>query len=65
MTHIALLLALAVPAAPAPKVDKGLPRDLIDLLPEDTAGVLVIDVPRAGKSGIGDTSTLPWMISYR
>ena len=55
MTPIALLLALAVPAAPAPKADKGLPKDLIDLLPEDTAGVLVFDVPRAAKSGIGET----------
>ena len=49
----ALLLALAVPAAPAPKADKGLPKDLIDLIPADTAGVLVIDVPWATKSGIG------------
>ena len=49
-----LLLALAAPAAPGPKADKGLPKDLIDLLPEDTAGVLVIDVPRAAGSGIGE-----------
>jgi hypothetical protein len=49
----ALLLALAVPAAPAPKADKGLPKDLIDLLPEDTAGVVVLDVPRAAKSDLG------------
>jgi hypothetical protein len=49
----ALLLALAVPAAPAPKVDKGLPRDLIDLIPEDATGVLVIDVPRVARSDIG------------
>jgi hypothetical protein len=56
MTPVAasLLLALAVPAAPAPKAEKGLPKDLIDLIPEDTAGVLVIDVPRVAKSEIGD-----------
>ena len=50
---VALLLALAVPAAPAPKADKGLPKDLIDLIPEDTAGVLVLDVRAAAKSEIG------------
>ena len=49
----ALLLALAVPAAPAPKADTGLPKDLIDLLPEDTAGVLILDVPKAARSEIG------------
>jgi hypothetical protein len=48
-----LLLALAVPAAPAPKADKGLPKDLVDLLPEDTAGVVVLDVQRAAKSDLG------------
>jgi hypothetical protein len=53
MASIALVLALAGPAAPAPKADTGLARDLIDLIPEDTAGVLVIDIPRAAKSDIG------------
>jgi hypothetical protein len=55
MTPVAatLLLTLAVPAAPAPKADKGLPKDLIDLLPEDTAAVVVLDVPRAATSDIG------------
>jgi len=48
-----LMLALAIPGAPAPKANKGLPKDLIDLLPEDTAGVLVIDLPRVAKSEIG------------
>ena len=49
-----LLLALAVPAAPAPKADRAIPKDLIDLIPEDAAGVLVVDVPRAARSGIGE-----------
>jgi hypothetical protein len=56
MTPVAasLLLSLAIPTAPAPKAEKGLPKELIDLIPEDTAGVLVIDVPRVAKSEIGD-----------
>jgi hypothetical protein len=49
----ALLLALAAPAAPAPKADRGLPKDLIDLLPEDTAGVVVLDAPKVVKSELG------------
>jgi hypothetical protein len=49
----ALLLALAVPAAPAAKADRGLPKDLVDLIPEDTAGVLVIDVPKVARSAVG------------
>ncbi|MBO0700433.1 MAG: hypothetical protein J2P46_18695, partial [Zavarzinella sp.] len=55
MTPVAasLLLALASPAAPALKPDRGLPKDLIDLLPEDTAAVLVIDVPRVAKTELG------------
>jgi hypothetical protein len=55
MTPVAasLLLALTVPAAPARKADRGLAADLIDLLPEDTAAVLVIDIPRATRSEIG------------
>ena len=53
MNAAALLLALAVPAAPAPKGALGLARELIDLLPEDTAAVLVADVRRAEKSEIG------------
>jgi hypothetical protein len=54
MTPVAaLLLALAVPAAPAAKADRGVPKDLVDLIPEDTAGILVIDVPRAAKSAVG------------
>ena len=56
---VALLLALAVPAAPAPKGEKGLPKDLIDLIPEDTAGVLVLDVPAAAKSEIGKAFLKP------
>jgi hypothetical protein len=53
MTPVVLLLALAVPAAPGLKVDKGLPKDLVDLIPEDAAGVLVIDVHKAASSGVG------------
>jgi hypothetical protein len=49
----ALLLALAGPAAPAPKAEKGLPKDLIDLLPEDTTAVIVIDAPKVAKSELG------------
>jgi hypothetical protein len=59
MTHIALLMALTVPAAPAPKAEKGLPKDLIDLIPEDTAGVLIVDVPAAAKSEIGKAFLKP------
>ena len=51
----ALLLSLAGPAAPGGKADKGIPKELIDLLPEDTAGVMVIDATKAGKSEIGQT----------
>lgn len=55
MTPVAasLLLALASPAAPALKPDRGLPKDLIDLLPDDTAAVLVIDVPRVARTDLG------------
>jgi hypothetical protein len=55
MTLVAasLLLALTTPSAPALKTDRGLPKDLIDLLPEDTAAVLVIDVPRVVKTDLG------------
>jgi hypothetical protein len=54
MTPTAVLfLALTIPAAPAPKIDKGLPKDLVDLIPADTAAVLVVDVPKAAKSPIG------------
>lgn len=56
---VALLFALALPAAPAPKAEKGLPKDLIDLIPEDTAGVLVLDVPTAAKSDIGKAFLKP------
>jgi hypothetical protein len=52
-TTVALLLSLAGPAAPGAKPDKGVPKALIDLLPADTAGVLVVDAARAGKSEIG------------
>lgn len=48
-----LLLALA---APAPKADKGLPKELIDLIPEDTAAVLVLNVPKAAASDLGKTA---------
>jgi hypothetical protein len=50
-----LLLSLVGPAAPAAKADTGVPKELIDLLPEDTAGVLVIEAPKAIKSEIGQT----------
>jgi hypothetical protein len=50
---IALLLSLAGPTAPAAKADKGLPRDVIDLIPEDTAGVLVIEPPKVVKTESG------------
>jgi hypothetical protein len=53
MTLVAALLLALVPAAPAAKADRGLPKDLVDLIPEDTAGVLVIDVPKAAKSAVG------------
>jgi hypothetical protein len=54
MTPVAasLLLGLTLPAAPALKGEK-IPADLIDLVPADTAGVLVIDVPRLTKTSIG------------
>jgi hypothetical protein len=51
----AFLLALTIPAAPAPKGDAGVPTELIDLLPADTAGVLIVDAVAAGKSEIGQT----------
>jgi hypothetical protein len=53
MTPAAALLLALVPAAPAAKADKGLPKDLVDLIPEDTAGVLVIDVPKASRTAVG------------
>jgi hypothetical protein len=45
MTPLPMLLALAL-AAPAPKTEKGLPKDLVDLIPADSAAVLVLDVPK-------------------
>ena len=54
----ALLLALAVPAAPvapAAKADKGVPKDLIDLLPEDAAAVMVVDARKVAKNEIGQS----------
>lgn len=51
----AILLTLTIPTAPAPKADAGVPADLIDLLPADTAGVLIVDAVAAGKSEIGQT----------
>jgi hypothetical protein len=53
MTPLPLLLALALPAAPAPKAEKGLPRDLIDLIPADTAAVLVVDATKIGNTPFG------------
>lgn len=50
---VTLLLGLAVPAAPAPKAERGIPKDLIDLLPEDTAAVVVMDVARIAKTEFG------------
>jgi hypothetical protein len=54
MTPVAasLLLTLSAPAAPALKGEK-IPPALIDLVPADTAGVLVIDVPRLTKTTLG------------
>ncbi|HJZ93575.1 MAG TPA: hypothetical protein VKE40_22045 [Gemmataceae bacterium] len=54
MTPVAasLLLTLSAPAAPALRGEK-IPPALIDLVPADTAGVLVIDVPRLTKTTIG------------
>jgi hypothetical protein len=51
-TVLNLLLALLTPAAPALKTEKP-PRDLIDLLPEDTAAVLVLDVPKLAAHPVG------------
>ncbi|HKA06670.1 MAG TPA: hypothetical protein VKD71_05385 [Gemmataceae bacterium] len=48
-------MTLVIPAAPALKGDRGLSKQLIDLLPEDTAAVLVLDVQRAAKSDIGSS----------
>lgn len=56
MTSIstAFFLALAIPAAPAPKSDKGgIPKDLIDLIPEDSAAIAVLNVPKAAKCDLG------------
>jgi hypothetical protein len=50
-----LLLSVILPGAPAPKADPGLPADLINLLPDDTAAVLVIDVPRVVKTEFGSS----------
>jgi hypothetical protein len=49
----ALFLSLVGPAAPGAKADAGVPKDLIDLLPPDTAAVMVVEVPRVAKSEIG------------
>ena len=48
-----LFLALVIPSAPAPKTDRGIPKELIDLLPEDTAAVVVLDGTRIMKSEYG------------
>jgi hypothetical protein len=53
MTPLPLLLALAIPTAPAPKGEKGLPKDLVDLIPADSVAVLVLDVPKIRDSEIG------------
>src|SRR5947209_504271 len=53
MTPLPLLLALAIPAAPAPKAEKGLPKDLVDLIPADTAGIVVCDLPKIAGSELG------------
>ena len=50
---IPVLFALLSAAAPAPKSDKGIPKDLIDLLPEDSAAVAVLHVQRAAKCDLG------------
>ena len=52
MTPVTVALALAL-AAPAPKAVRGLPNDLIDLLPEDTTAVVVLDTPKGLKSDLG------------
>jgi hypothetical protein len=48
-----LLFALPIVGTPAPKHQSALTPDLIDLLPEDTSAILLIDVPRVAKSPIG------------
>jgi hypothetical protein len=55
MPAAAILLTVTIPTAPAPKGDAGVPADLVDLLPADTAGVLIVDAVAAGKSEIGQT----------
>jgi hypothetical protein len=50
---VGLLLSIALPGAPAPKAERGVPKDLIDLLPEDTAAAVVMDVTRIAKSEFG------------
>jgi hypothetical protein len=49
---LGLILALPTPVVPAPK-SLGVPAEIIDRLPEDTAAVLVVDVPRVARSAIG------------
>src|SRR4051812_17760959 len=51
----ALLLSLVGPAAPAAKADAGVSKELIDLLPDDTAGVMVVDVSRTVRTAFGRT----------
>jgi hypothetical protein len=47
-----LYLTLLVPGAPALKTEKP-PQDLIDLLPEDTAAVLALDMPKLARHPVG------------
>jgi hypothetical protein len=54
MSSSLVCLALSLPAVgvPAPKIG-GIPAEIIDRLPIDTATVLVVDVPRVSRSPIG------------
>jgi hypothetical protein len=47
-----LYLTLLVPGAPALKTEKP-PQDLLDLLPEDTAAVLALDMPKLARHPVG------------
>lgn len=47
-----LYLTLLVPGAPALKTEKP-PQDLLDLLPDDTAAVLALDMPKLARHPVG------------
>lgn len=53
-TFVALMLSASTISFPAPKDKLGaLPPDLLDLVPADTAALLLVDVPKVAKSPIG------------